>query len=69
MLLAATVSSAGVLVPPARGRAHLQLFHYPSPLGGVAVHCRSCTAHCPLAVRQYCSSCCTHCPQAVRKCI
>ena len=30
----------------------LQEFHCPPPPGGVAVHCRSCTDHCPEAVRQ-----------------
>ena len=29
----------------------LQEFHYPLPPSGVAVHCRSCTAHCPEAMR------------------
>ena len=41
-------------MPPAPrhwGRA-LQEFHCPLPSGSEAVHCKSCTAYCPRAVRQ-----------------
>ena len=31
----------------------LQELHCPLPLGNAAVYCRSCTAHCPHAVRQF----------------
>ena len=57
----------------------------PLPPGSEAVHCRSCAAHCPQAVRRciarvalptapgseavHCNSCTAHCPQAVRQCI
>ena len=37
---------------PSPAVATLQEFHCPLPPGSVAVHCRSCTAHCPQAVRQ-----------------
>ena len=30
----------------------MQELHYPLPPGSEAVHCRSCAAHCPQAVRQ-----------------
>ena len=37
--------------PKRCGRA-LQEFHCPLPPGSEVVHCRSCTTHCPQAVRQ-----------------
>ena len=38
--------------PPSWRARALQDFDCPPPPGGVAVHCRSCTAQCPEAVRQ-----------------
>ena len=38
--------------PPSWWARALQEFHCPQPPDGVAVHCRTCTAHCPQAVRQ-----------------
>ena len=63
---------AGVPLPtaPRRGGIALQELHCPRPLGGVAVHCRSCTAPLPRgsgAVR--CRNSNAHCPQAVWLCM
>ena len=38
---------------PRRCGSVMQEFHYPLPSGSEAVYCRSSTAHCPEAVRQY----------------
>ena len=38
--------------PPSWWGRALQEFHGPLPPGGVALHCRSCTAHCPQAAWQ-----------------
>ena len=35
-------------IPPRQCGSASQEFHCPQPPGGVAVHCRSTTAHCPL---------------------
>ena len=41
-----------VRIEPPKLDSVLQEFHRPLPPSSEAVHCRSCTAHCPQAVRQ-----------------